>query len=121
MKKFLKIFIILLIICICLLLIRDVIIHNGVATKVLMFVTCTAILWLCLAELFSMFYDWAKKPNVKKEKIKQMKINVVYSFNNVSKLQRIFTGNTMYACIKQAIDHADAYDYVVESIEPLYE
>ena len=50
-----------------------------------------------------------------------MKINVVYSFNNVSKLQRIFTGNTMYACIKQAIDHADAYDYVVESIEPLYE
>ena len=120
MKNFLKVLTLLVIIIICFLLLKDVIIHNGVATKALMICASCAVIYMCLSDLFHTAYLWVITYIEKKEKNEQMKINVVYKFNNRSRIQKVFTNKTLDACIAQAIKYADIYEYDIESIEPIY-
>lgn len=120
MKKILRILTLLVIIFICFGMLRDVIIHNGEATKAIVIGATIVVSWLCLYDLFHMAYLWATLSTSKKEKEEQMKINVTYKFNNRSLLQKVFTAPTLDSCVAQAIKYADAYEYDIESIEPIY-
>ena len=120
MKKFLNIFTHLVIIFICLFLFKDVIIHNGLVTEPIVACASLAVTFMSLYDLFQMAYMAIRTSCEKKEKNKQMKTNVVFVFNNKCRLQKVFTASTLNACIAKAVKFADAYDFGIESITPIY-
>lgn len=121
MKNFLNIFTHLVIIFICLFLFKDAIIHNGLVTVPIVVCASLAVTFMSLYDLFQMAYVAIKTSCEKKEKKKQVKMNVIFIFNNRCRFQKVFTANTFNACIEKAIKYADAYSYHIESIEPYYE